>query len=636
MKPNIRITSIKLTNCRAYFGKYEPILLENGQNLIIYGENGSGKSSLFKAMENYFARSLDPSVTFIKNRYFETEPGSIEIIFSSFDATDGSRIAGPDQLTTFGSDFSNNNETYIRSASLIKGFLDYSNLLDVYLHKESRPNLFNLIVLNLLGNQFAVRSGGDFRFKQKWNELQHNLITDSRTRKSRQHQLSLIELRQYHTHLNSTLTSVFNELNRLLSTYFGDFQVSLSYELPEFTFQYGAKWQWNTIASLKLRVFKDGVDISHDYRDSLNEARLSAFAICLYLASLKENPDLELKLIYLDDVFIGLDAGNRIPILDILTNEFKDYQIIISTYDRHWFELAKRRFKALSQVNWLPVEFYVGQYEYNGGSIARPIVVLGNEYYDLGIKYLHDRSKPDYPAASNYFRKSLEELITTYIPKWETADAENTQIPDYQLTTLCNRTILFLDRTEQDTAYISNIISLLPALLHPLSHHEISAQVYKKELLLVEESITRLKEQLISLNIPLNYRCALEAGKRLKITFTVDAASNHYSFYEIILKEPLILKKQVDDVPVFCKCSCYADRVYGHNGSISYTSYNPNKRNPIFNYESLNSACEKIYSYLIKQPDFGHFQNTDNYLDQLMYHDGTNWKNITDLIVWVE
>lgn len=40
-----RITKIELENCRAYYNNYI-INLPKGENLLIYGENGSGKSSL--------------------------------------------------------------------------------------------------------------------------------------------------------------------------------------------------------------------------------------------------------------------------------------------------------------------------------------------------------------------------------------------------------------------------------------------------------------------------------------------------------------------------------------------------------------------------------------------------------------
>lgn len=45
-----RITKISIDNYRAYI---EPLDLElpAGENLLVYGENGSGKSSLFKALQ---------------------------------------------------------------------------------------------------------------------------------------------------------------------------------------------------------------------------------------------------------------------------------------------------------------------------------------------------------------------------------------------------------------------------------------------------------------------------------------------------------------------------------------------------------------------------------------------------------
>jgi hypothetical protein len=79
----------------------------------------------------------------------------------------------------------------------------------------------------------------------------------------------------------------------------------------------------------------------------LNEARLSALALALYLASvLLSNPAPggavpdPLKLLVLDDLLIGLDLSNRLPLLEILEKHFGAFQDILSTYDRVWFELA--------------------------------------------------------------------------------------------------------------------------------------------------------------------------------------------------------------------------------------------------------------------------------------------------------
>src|SRR5207248_2483092 len=82
----------------------------------------------------------------------------------------------------------------------------------------------------------------------------------------------------------------------------------------------------------------------------LNEARLTAIALTFYLAALKmavpEAASLtspEPRLLVLDDVLIGLDMSHRMPILALLETEFveKEWQVILLTYDKVWFELAQ-------------------------------------------------------------------------------------------------------------------------------------------------------------------------------------------------------------------------------------------------------------------------------------------------------
>jgi hypothetical protein len=77
----------------------------------------------------------------------------------------------------------------------------------------------------------------------------------------------------------------------------------------------------------------------------LNEARVSALAIAIYFAGRKlaENQaknDMP-RVMVLDDVLIGLDQANRVPLLDVLASQFKDWQVIILTHDRVWFDIAR-------------------------------------------------------------------------------------------------------------------------------------------------------------------------------------------------------------------------------------------------------------------------------------------------------
>ena len=229
---------------------------------------------------------------------------------------------------------------------------------------------------------------------------------------------------------------------------------------------------------------------------------------------MKENPtQFDYKILVPDDAFIGLDASNRYPVLNILKEEFKDYQIFITTYDRHWYELAKRKFENEQTNKWRFIELYTGIIHSNGSTFEAPIVVTGETNFERGTYYLHHQIRPDYPASANYFRKALEELIKDFIPKWETVDAENTQLPDFQLTSLILRAKRFFYNADISLEFIDNISSLTSTLLHPLSHHQISSPVYRGELVIFEENFIKLREQLINLEISNNFKCCIEEGK---------------------------------------------------------------------------------------------------------------------------
>jgi hypothetical protein len=106
---------------------------------------------------------------------------------------------------------------------------------------------------------------------------------------------------------------------------------------------------------LILSVQAGGMQIPN-FHNFLNEARLSAIGLVVYLAGLLisvPTTSAQPKLLVLDDVLVGLDMANRLPVLDILESHFADWQIILLTYDRVWYEmvwmlvliLLKRRFR---------------------------------------------------------------------------------------------------------------------------------------------------------------------------------------------------------------------------------------------------------------------------------------------------
>ena len=53
----MRITKIEIKNFRAFYGEYLIDLYKAGKNLLVYGENGSGKTSLYQALKFFLESS---------------------------------------------------------------------------------------------------------------------------------------------------------------------------------------------------------------------------------------------------------------------------------------------------------------------------------------------------------------------------------------------------------------------------------------------------------------------------------------------------------------------------------------------------------------------------------------------------
>ena len=53
----MKIHTIEITNYKAFLGTHK--INVGGKNLFIYGENGSGKSSLYYALKDFFQSSVE-------------------------------------------------------------------------------------------------------------------------------------------------------------------------------------------------------------------------------------------------------------------------------------------------------------------------------------------------------------------------------------------------------------------------------------------------------------------------------------------------------------------------------------------------------------------------------------------------
>ena len=115
----VRIDRIKISNYRFFHDDFE--LSFNGGNVLIYGENGSGKSSIYKAL-GYLTKLKFASIAKEKNIFSDSEEPQIEFGF-----TNGRELIVDSDLTELPPSVD-----FLKGLSVFTPLLDYKKLLRVH------------------------------------------------------------------------------------------------------------------------------------------------------------------------------------------------------------------------------------------------------------------------------------------------------------------------------------------------------------------------------------------------------------------------------------------------------------------------------------------------------------------------
>jgi energy-coupling factor transporter ATP-binding protein EcfA2 len=477
----MHITSVKINNYRAFY-KQETVAIPKGHNLLVYGENGSGKSSFYRAIHDFF-KSSRTDVDFEKNTFKQTDDGFVEISFT--DAADG---ALPVSYIFHSVTANTNTKTvpHIQQAFKAGGFLTYVQLLKTYLieSKGANPNLFDLLVNNILADHIIPFDNAT-PLSVEWKRISTLREMDRRWYEYRYAvSQNLVSLDPFNDSLADILSDLQDELNRLLHTYFNHEMTVTIAGLRVDEVNYKELGDMD----IRFNINYTSHPITDGYQYYLNEARLSALAICTYLASLKITPpNAQYKILFLDDVFIGLDTSNRIPLINIINNEFQDYQVFITTYDRNWFDVAKEH---INTASWSLMEMYYDRIIQNNPDGSKTVMrdepALVNPsptYITRAREYFKAK---DYAATSNYLRKEIERLVKSKLPfAYRTIQVDNWGTNDItKLDTLIQNLVKYYDDCgEVLPENVKNAFSILrKTILNPQSHDDNKSPTYRLEI----------------------------------------------------------------------------------------------------------------------------------------------------------
>lgn len=591
-----RITRIEIENSRGYYDR-KLFSIGAGENLLLYGENGSGKSSLYKSLLD-FIQSFYSSLSFTSNRYKpQGALGEIVLGIGDYDTVTGQ--VSNELVYRFCDGVNNTNVIgtgYLKSLALTKGFLNYRDLLKVYLYENNNPNLFEFFILTLLRNHVPQAQGLSRSLQEEWEDI-NNCIFKVLNRNELKHKRGLNNLQKFERILRAVLTDLFVNVNEYLLNYFKSFDITVDYDLAPMVFSYGRqKRDWSIRKDLRLKVSLGTSHIS-GYINGVNEARLSAIAICLYLSALRANPGSDLRVMFLDDIFIGIDSSNRLPILRILDEKFSDFQIFIATYDRSWYYMAKKFLSKSNSNKWKFAKLFVLPKDNQGVSFSDSVLVEGESCADRAKKYLHGLRDVDLPASANYFRKALEKLLCEkYLPKELFLNEDFTLMPGFKLTSRVAAVYRLFRLVGMDTSYISTIDTYLHPLIHPLSHYEEESPIYRAELLEVEKAYESLSNQLVNFN----HHCQLLSGKNTKLEIHYSTTDGSYkAVYQLLLDDNLWIYKTNAGTYALSDCACMIVYMKGEKNGVDETPFKPKKRDYRFTYASLDEALQKIYDHEI-------------------------------------
>jgi len=350
------------------------------QNCLIYGENGTGKSSIYEALYSVFKvfyRNQDFNFTKFKNNNSE-EQQEVKITLGKKNNNHDVELKIPNENYNLPSEIALENRTTIYFASqdllniIINSDKDFYEIVDKDLSKYF-DNLKNIHIEykninDLLNVENRVQKTEDkFKLDNKYKNL-----------------LIQIQLRT-----NDIINNHFKEnFNINFKFYSGELNNDVQFDNPSITLEI------NNENNLKL---------------NFNEAKLKLTSIAIFFALIKieEDKNNPLKLLVLDDFLTSLDMANRHYIVEYIFKEFKKYQKIILTHNLQFNNLIIDYLKNKNQdKDWAIKNIYLKK---DNDAGEKAIIYDKNSDY---IREAQNKLNSNHlEIAGNLLRKEFERLL---------------------------------------------------------------------------------------------------------------------------------------------------------------------------------------------------------------------------------
>jgi energy-coupling factor transporter ATP-binding protein EcfA2 len=528
-----KLKSITLRNFKFFYGvetQYPQNKIElDKNNLLLYGENGSGKSSIYWALYTFLQSALkdprseiekyfDPDdIQNLRNRFAQPDEESGLIV--EFTSPSGGTIKELKRNTDKSYSINTYKDTFTERALIGSDFINYKFLSKIYDFRNSEHiNLFKMFERDIFmfidfEEAYTLHDGSlsEKTYASDWwkfickapKELPYNgnIVSVGSEEYKR---FKGTTLPKFIDLLKKFLLDITQGANEYLQSQFEE-DFSISFDTENISCDYNKKvGQRSKDGKLHKPVIPLKIHFNHDSlaetnkqilkpHTFLNEARLTAIALAIRFSILERRPTLpnSARILVLDDLLLSLDMSHRDKVLDVLLSQsfINTYQILILTHDRAFYNMCKNRIKDRFDEGWIFQELY--QHETETG-IPCPFIPDQKNYLDLAQKYLKEF---DYPASANYLRKETERVFKHLLPKnLSLYFKEDKGTVPLNLDNLISNFLKYYKELGGDIEEFKKLKEHKDLLLNPLSHDNTESPIYRRELDHIIEVLEKLNK----------------------------------------------------------------------------------------------------------------------------------------------
>lgn len=452
-----RIKEIQIQNFKAF--QQEQSFKIDGKHVLIYGNNGSGKSSLFWALYTFLQSSIKENNQVAKyfKKYIVSDKSTHQTLknvfvdenedsFIKLTAVDTeSKIESIYKISLEIVDTNQDSDTLIQELNLASDFINYKLLQNFYRasHKQE-VNLWPVFERDI----FPFLTEGT----RNWLDDIVRAPTIDVPRSAKGVAVSRSPKAQYEEQilaLNNKIENLLIEISGYANNFLKDHfyegkdvvRINLSFD-KKFKFDLIKDRIWDTSNEARRHDqlhIKLGVEIYDERRDEkwqtiqrvqsfLNEAQLTRIAVAIRIGALRTRPlaAAQFKILVLDDMLISLDLSNRMDIVRIILNKeekedlkfFDGFQKFIFTHDKGFFNLIRRN---TDDGDWVYFDFNKDENKNDS-----PIVKEYESPLQMAMKNFENN---EFENAGNNLRLEAEAIFTSFLdPNMKNVNKEFTTL----------------------------------------------------------------------------------------------------------------------------------------------------------------------------------------------------------------